>query len=76
MAPYRFAGMSSSPSLAGFGDLTISSLGAVGVMVTEVVASDISAVPTRDAAICGGAYHRAKASLQKTHEYGLSPESE
>lgn len=31
---YRFAGMAPSPSLAGFGDLAVPSLGTVGVVIT------------------------------------------
>jgi hypothetical protein len=66
--------MAPSPPLAGIGDFLVSSLGAVGVVVAEVVTRMRSGQPLprrmRDVA-----HQRAKDSLQNMHEYGFSPES-
>lgn len=71
--------MSPSPPLSSIGDPLVATFRAMIVVVSEVVTSHpdgISVGPMTQELRNDDAYHRAKDSVQKTHEYGFSPESD
>jgi hypothetical protein len=59
--------MSSPTSLAGLGNLPVAAFGAVCVVIAEIITTLIS-IQFLKVTKSEGAYHRAKDSLQKTHE--------